>query len=64
MVSCVLHYQEEITAPVRTLRFDDDVVEGLKMFEKMTELNCAVVHMEVKAFGKGVHVNNDDQRIG
>ena len=64
MVSCVLHYQEEITGKARSLRFDDDVVEGLKMFNKLIELNCAVISLEVKAFGKGVHVNNDNQRIG
>lgn len=64
MIKCVLRYQEEINDKVRDLRFDDDVVEGLKMFNKLMELNCAVVVMEVKSFGRGVHVNNDADRIG
>ena len=64
MIKCVLMYQEEINDKVRDLRFDDDVVEGLKMFNKLMELNCAVVEMEIKSFGSGVHVNNDADRIG
>ena len=62
MISVVLSYQEEITEPVRMLRYDDAVVEGLKMFEKLNNLNCAVVEMSIKTYGAGVHVNND--RIG
>lgn len=64
MIKCVLRYQEEINDKCRDLRFDDDVIEGLKMFNKLMELNCAVVEMEVKSFGPGVHVNNDAARIG
>lgn len=62
MLTVILQYQEEITEPMRTLRYDDAVVEGLKMFEKLNNLNCAVVEMSIKSYGVGVHVNND--RIG
>lgn len=64
MIKCELRYQEEINDRTRVLRFDEEVVEGLKMFEKLTDLKCAVVELEVKAFGPGTHVINDTGRVG
>ena len=59
MFTVILKYQEEITEPVRTLRYDDAVIEGLKMFQKLSDLKCATVEMTIKTYGPGVHVTND-----
>ena len=61
-ISVEVIYQEEINDRERKLRFDDDIMEGLKLFHKLADLECAVIKMEVKTFGRGVHVNNE--RLG
>ena len=62
MISVELKWREEITDKERSLRFDEDIMGGLKLFHKLIDLECAVVNMEVKAFGRGVHVTNN--RLG
>ena len=55
MIKVDLTWQEELADKERSLRFDDDVMAGLKYYQKLTDLECAVVKLEVKSFGKGVH---------
>ena len=59
MITVIIKYREEITSKERELRFDGEVMEGLKMFQKLMELNCAVVEMEIKHYGKGTHVGSE-----
>lgn len=58
-ISVEVIYQEEINDRERRLRFDDDIMGGLKLFHKLADLECAVIKMEVKTFGRGVHVTNN-----
>ena len=62
MISVKVTYQEEINDRERELRFDDDIMGGLKLFHKLADLECAVIKMEVKTYGRGVHVTNE--RLG
>ena len=59
MISVKVTYREEINDRERELRFDDDIMGGLKLFHKLADLECAVVKMEVQTFGRGVHVTNE-----
>lgn len=58
MMSVKITYREEINDKERELRFDDDIMSGLKLFHKLSDLECAVVKMEVQTFGRGVHTTN------
>lgn len=58
MIKVEVKYREEINDKERSFRYDDEVTEGLKMFNKLIDLQCAEAVIEMKAFGPGVHVLN------